>query len=343
MSLPSVAVVILNYNGRNFLEKFLPSVIDSTYTNMKLVVADNASTDDSVLLLQNNFPSVDLLLLDKNYWFAEGYNRALAKVQADYYVLLNSDVEVTPGWLNPVIALMESDTTIAACQPKILSWYQKDFFEYAGAAGGWLDYLGYPFARGRVFETIEKDRQQFEDIQPIFWASGAAMFIRANLYHQCGGLDPYFFAHQEEVDLCWRLQLAGYQIMSCPSSVVYHVGGGTLPKGHSRKTFLNFRNNLVMLCKNLYWTEKLWKMPFRFALDAVFAWKCLLGGDAVSFIAVAKAHIAVICWWLGKRKHPSFSAKPMHQLQGVTNHSIVWAHFVQKKTLFAEIVEKKLG
>ncbi len=168
MSLPSVAVVILNYNGRNFLEKFLPSVVGGSYTNMKLVVADNASTDDSVLFLQNKFPSVELLLLDKNYWFAEGYNRALAMVQADYYVLLNSDVEVTPGWLNPVIALMESDTTIAACQPKILSWHQKDQFEYAGAAGGWLDYLGYPFARGRVFETIEKDRQQFEDIQPIF-------------------------------------------------------------------------------------------------------------------------------------------------------------------------------
>ena len=309
---------------------------------MQVWVADNASTDDSIIFLQKNFPSVQLLVLDKNYWFAEGYNRALSQIQADYYVLLNSDVEVTPGWITPIISLMESDTNIAACQPKILSWHQKDYFEYAGAAGGWLDYLGYPFARGRVFEKIEKDNLQFEDIQPIFWASGAAMFIRSGLYHQCGGLDPYFFAHQEEVDLCWRLQLAGYQIMSCPASVVYHVGGGTLPKGHSRKTFLNFRNNLVMLSKNLYWSEKLWKMPARFILDAFFAWKCLLAGDTVSFVAVAKAHLSVMQWWIGKNKHTAFAAKPMRQLQGVTLHSIVWAYFFQKKTLFAEIVDKKL-
>ncbi len=225
-----------------------------------------------------------------NGGFAKGYNDALKQVKSDYYVLLNSDVEVQPGWVSPVIDLMESDATIGACQPKILTESNRNLFEYAGASGGWIDALGYPFARGRIFDHCEEDAGQYNEQSLVFWASGAAMFVRANVYHQCGGLDEYFFAHMEEIDLCWRMQLAGYKIMACPQAIVYHVGGGTLPKGNARKVYLNFRNNLIMLYKNLPPGQLLWKLPLRLALDAVTAWKGLFAGDGTYFIAVLKAH-----------------------------------------------------
>jgi GT2 family glycosyltransferase len=223
-----------------------------------------------------------LLSNSTNEGFAGGYNWALKRVEAQYYVLLNSDVEVTPDWINPIIQLMESDQSIAACQPKICAYHNKQLFEYAGASGGWIDFLGYPFSRGRVFDVCEEDNGQYNDVAPIFWASGASMFIRSSVFHEMNGFDPYFFAHQEEIDLCWRIQLKGYKIMACPSSIVYHVGAGTLPRG-GKKVLLNFRNNLIMLCKNLPLNELIWKLPFRIVLDSISAWKGLLTGDVWFF------------------------------------------------------------
>lgn len=341
MANPSVAIVILNYNGRNFLQKFLPYVLASSYSHREVIVADNCSTDDSLEVLKQ-FPSIKVLLLDKNYGFAEGYNQALKRVTADYYVLLNSDVEVTTGWIEPIIELMESDKNIAACQPKILSYKEKDFFEYAGAAGGWIDSLGYPFSRGRVFDEHEKDRGQYNDNSEIFWASGAAMFVRASAFHAVNGFDNFFFAHMEEIDLCWRLQLSKYKIMCCPASVVYHVGGGTLPKGNERKVYLNFRNNIIMLAKNLCLQEKLWKLPFRFLLDTLFAFKNLFTGYTASFRAIIEAYISVIKWYFTAKGESTKKKIPMKKLAGVYQGSIVWNYFMKKKKRFSEIVKKNL-
>lgn len=334
---PTVAIVILNYNGAHYLQQFLPSVLASIYGAKRIIVADNASTDNSLQLLQQLFPTVEVLVNAKNDGFAGGYNWALSQVQSDYYILLNSDVEVTPNWIAPVIALMETNRLIAACQPKILSYSNKQSFEYAGASGGWIDTLGYPLSRGRIFDILENDNGQYEAVTSIFWASGAAMFVRSSAFRQLGGLDAFFFAHQEEIDLCWRMQLAGYSIMVCPQSVVYHVGAGTLPRG-GRKVFLNFRNNLLMMAKNLPFYEKLYKLPFRVLLDAVSAWKGLLHGDSYFFIAIVKAHFAV-CYLLlkGYTKH-QLPKKSLHSLQGVYKGSVVWQHFVKQKTKFTEIV-----
>lgn len=337
---PSVAIVILNFNGRNYLERFLPSVIASTYANKKIVLADNASIDDSVEFVRSNFHSVEIILNTQNDGFAGGYNWALKHVEADYYVLLNSDVEVTANWIEPIIELMESDDKIAACQPKLLSYHQPQLFEYAGASGGWIDSLGYPFSRGRIFDVLEKEEHQYDSTEEVFWATGAAMFVRSKLFHTLNGFDGSFFAHQEEIDLCWRMQLAGYKIFVCPKSVVYHVGAGTLPRG-GRKVFLNFRNNLMMMTKNLPLTEKCWKLPFRFLLDAISAWKGLVTGDLHFFKAIVKAHWAVVSWWVfGKKEYPA-SKRPMISLRGVYNGTIVWQHFIRHKQFFRQIVEKK--
>ena len=287
------------------------------------------------------FPSVELIILDKNYGFAEGYNQALKNIITDYYIFLNSDVDVTQGWIEPVITLMEKDFFISACQPKILSYSQKDVFEYAGASGGFIDFLGYPFARGRIFETIEHDTGQYDDNYQIFWASGAAMFVRAEVFNFMGGFDGFFFAHQEEIDLCWRMQLAGNKIMCCPGSVVYHVGGGTLPKGH-RKTFLNFRNNLIMLCKHLPFKEKIWKIPFRICLDALFAWKCLFSGNFNAFMAIVQAHCALLRWQFRKKQENFLYKKLMVSIPGVYAKSLVWQYFGKKKKYFSEIVNNKM-
>jgi GT2 family glycosyltransferase len=343
-----VSIVILNWNGRKFLEKFLPFVMASIapdrdganpILHVEVIVADNASTDDSIAFMQSHYPEVRIIILDRNLGFAGGYNEALKQIDSDYYVLLNSDVEVEPGWVDPVIRLMESDPSIGACQPKIRMYADRTSFEYAGAAGGWLDYLGYPFAKGRIFDVCEKDRGQYEEPTPIFWASGAAMFIRARLFHAVGGLDNYFFAHQEEIDLCWRLQLAGYKVYSCPQSVVYHVGGGTLPKGNERKVFLNFRNNLIMMAKNLPLDQLLWKIPFRFLLDSISAWKSLFGGEAVYFWAILEAHLAFLKWLVFKRKQSVFPPKKHGTLLGWYSGSVVWQYFVKGKKTFTEIMK----
>lgn len=337
---PKVAIVILNWNGKHFLQQFLPAVHATSYGHFEIIVADNGSSDDSIAFLQSHFPKVRVINLEKNHGFAKGYNLALQQVEADYYMILNSDVDVKADWLQPMVALLESNNNIAACQPKILSYTNPELFEYAGASGGWLDKYGYPFARGRIFDICEKDTGQFNDAVPVFWASGAALFIRSSVFHEMNGFDEYFFAHQEEIDLCWRMQLAGYQVYVCPSSVVYHVGGGTLPRGNSKKTFLNFRNNRIMMSKNLPLSTRLWVMPVRNFLDALSAWKGLLSGDAGYFIAIVRAQVAFVKWWLFHRDRKYMPVSRKQPLKGLLTRNIVWLHFVKKKKYFNEIVSK---
>lgn len=335
-----ISIVILNWNGRKFLEQFLPSILASDYSNFETIVADNGSTDDSVDFVQRTFPQVRIIKLEKNFGFAKGYNEALKQVESDYYFILNSDVELLPGSLKPLADLLDSDKTIGACQPKLLTWSNKKLFEYAGGAGGWLDKYGYPFAKGRIFDVFEEDKGQYDKAEPIFWASGAALFIRASVFHEAGGFDEFFFAHQEEIDLCWRVQLAGHKIYSCPLSVVYHVGGGTLPKGNALKVFLNFRNNLIMLSKNFPFWKAFFTIWFRFALDDISALKGLLSGDVGYFRAIIRAHFAFIRWWLFMRKKNRHSFKMHTNLSGYHKGSVVWQHFVKKKKYFSEIVGK---
>ena len=338
---PKVAIVILNWNGRKYLQQFLPAVLASSYANAEVIVADNASTDDSVIFLKENYPDVPVIRLEVNHGFSRGYNECLKKIKSDYYVLLNSDVEVVPGWIEPIIELMENDPEIGACQPKLLSYTSKQLFEYAGASGGWLDELGYPFARGRIFDVCEHDLGQYDNAEPIFWASGAALFVRSSAYHELGGLDEYFFAHQEEIDFCWRMQLAGYKVYVCPASMIYHVGGGTLPKGNERKVFLNFRNNLMMLAKNLPGGRAVWIIPFRILLDVISAWKSLLGGQLVYFLAILEAHAAFAKWLVWNRKQSIFPKRKKGRLNGLFRGSVVWQHFILGKKTFTEIVDRK--
>lgn len=341
MGQPSVAIVILNWNGKHHLEKFLPSVLATTYANYYVIVADNGSNDDSISYLKENYPQIDIIILEKNYGFARGYNDALQQVGADYYMLLNSDVEVQRNWLQPMVEVLEKEPNAVACQPKILAFKNRNLFEYAGGAGGWLDLYGYPFARGRIFDICEEDKGQFDKTEEVFWASGAAMLIKSEVYHQLKGFDEYFFAHQEEIDLCWRIHLAGYKIFCCPQSVIYHVGGGTLPRGNSKKTFLNFRNNQILLAKNLPWSEKWWKIPFRLWLDQVSAVKGLLAGDAGYFVAIFKAHLAFFFWIFFKQKMKlQHATKKMSTLPGVFHGNVVWQHFALKKKYFRDITGK---
>ena len=285
-----VAVVILNWNGRNYLRQFLPSVISNS-GDAEIIVADNASTDDSCEVLRKEFPAVKQILNKENFGFAGGYNEALRHVQADYFVLLNSDVEVTPQWISPVIEMMEKDPSIAACQPKILSHADHASFEYAGAAGGFIDKYGYPFCRGRIFDSLERDNGQYDDARQIFWATGACMFVRASAFRNVQGFDASFFAHMEEIDLCWRMQNAGGKIWYCPASKVYHVGGGTLHKSNPHKTYLNFRNNLLMLYKNLPESEFKKVFFFRRVFDFLAAIKFLFSsGGLKEMKSVLRAH-----------------------------------------------------
>lgn len=282
------AVVILNYNGAGMLRRFLPSVIKYS-PEASIYVADNGSSDESCDVIRNEFPAVKLMVLDHNYGFAEGYNRALAQVDEEYAVLLNSDVEVTRGWLSPMTQFLDSNPEVAACQPKLLSFKQKDFFEYAGAAGGFIDKWGYTFCRGRIFNTVERDSGQYDDTTDVFWATGAALMIRNEVYKNNGGLDGRFFAHMEEIDLCWRLRSRGYRIACVPQSHVYHVGGATLKKENPQKTYLNFRNNLLMIYKNAPDCQLKKIMLFRKVFDNVAALKFLASGDYAAFKAVRKA------------------------------------------------------
>lgn len=311
--------------------------MNTQYQNLEIVVADNGSSDNSLEVLKNEFGTVTVITNSKNEGFAGGYNWALKKVQADYFVLLNSDVDVDANWINPMVDLMESNHKIGACQPKVLSYNEPNRFEYAGAAGGWIDALGYPFSRGRVFDICELDQGQYDEPSPIFWATGAAMMIRSALFHELNGFDASFFAHQEEIDLCWRMQLLGYHLYACPSAKVFHVGAGTLPRG-GRKVYLNFKNNLIMLTKNLPLKELIWKIPFRFALDAISAWKGLFSGDIAFFRAIVAAHFGYITHILSGKLIRSKSPKSMKTLDGVYNDSLVWDYFIKNKQHFNKIV-----
>lgn len=341
--LPSVAIVILNWNGKAFLERFLPSVCATRYSNLSIYVADNASTDDSVAYVEAAFPQVRIIRNATNSGFAGGYNEALRHVKADVFVLLNQDVEVTPNWIEPVIEYMQQNPTVAACQPKMLAYADRESFEYAGAAGGWMDILGYTFCRGRILYLTEKDKGQYNNPQDIFWATGAALFIRSSCFFEAGGFDPYFFAHMEEVDLCWRLQRAGYRISYCPQSVVYHVGGGSLPQGNPRKLYLNFRNNLIMLCKNLHFGEQWIILSQRHFLDLLAAFKSLVSGKPKDMMAIFRAYRDYYKWRRTEEKKliDTFPRKRLYDLQGVFHGIMIWRYYFLHKKTFTELWRPK--
>lgn len=333
-----IAVVILNWNGKELLDRYLPAVIrHSSMSGLTVYVADNFSQDESVAFVENNFPSVKIIRLNENYGFAGGYNKALAEIQAEFYVLLNSDVEVTENWYVPLLKCMESDENVAVCMPKLKSDLNRDEFEYAGAAGGFIDKYGFPFCRGRLFNVNEKDIGQYNESSEIFWATGACMMIRAEIYHKSGGLDHDFFAHMEEIDLCWRLKNTGYKIMYCHQSEVFHLGGATLKKSNPRKTYLNFRNNLFLIYKNSQKVNKL--LILRLFIDGIAAVKFLFTLEFINFFSVFKAHIS----FYSKRKR--FRAKRKANIQNFTNYnhpemftkSIVWYFFIKKIRKFSAL------
>ncbi|PCJ22877.1 MAG: dTDP-Rha--alpha-D-GlcNAc-pyrophosphate polyprenol alpha-3-L-rhamnosyltransferase [Flavobacteriales bacterium] len=331
-----VAVVILNWNGKKFLEQFLPSVTKHS-TNAQIIIIDNYSTDDSTAFIRTNYPEVRLVLLDKNYGFSGGYNKGLKQIDSEYFVLLNSDVEVTENWLTPMIKLLDSDLSIAACQSKIKDFNNKSYFEYAGASGGFIDKYGYPFCRGRIFETLEEDKNQYDDAIEIFWASGACLFIRSEQYHNIGGLDEFFFAHMEEIDLCWRLKNEGYKIMVCPSSTVYHVGGATLNKVNPQKTFLNFRNSLLTLHKNLPKKNRFGIIFTRLCLDGIAGMKFLISGKPNHTWAIVRSHFSFYSAISQNKTKRKQANNP--NLVGIINKSVVKAYFLKKCKTFNTFVK----
>ncbi|MGD9992347.1 MAG: glycosyltransferase family 2 protein [Salinivirgaceae bacterium] len=338
-----VAVVILNWNGKHFLEQFLPSVVAHSLNEQTEVwVADNGSTDGSIDFIKNNFPQVKRILFDKNYGFTGGYNRALQQIKATYYVLLNSDVEVTENWLEPIISYMDANEKVAAAMPKLLAHARRNQFEYAGAAGGFIDFLGFPFCRGRILSELEHDEGQYDQASEIFWATGACLFVRASIYHETGGLDEDFFAHMEEIDLCWRMKNRGYKIMYLPQSLVYHVGGGTLPNNNPRKLFLNYRNNLLLLYKNLP-DNKLGAILFtRMILDGMSALMYLMQGKVAFFLSVPKAHFAfygMVKNFRAKRKQNKHLTVQAQHAE-IFKRSIVFSFFVRKARKFSDLNAK---
>ena len=330
------AIVILNWNGKDWLEKFLPTIIQ--HSDMaEIIIADNGSTDDSLLFLSKNFPNIKVINNKENLGFAGGYNNALDRIHAEYYVLLNSDVEVSDNWLLPIIRLMDKDKDIAACQPKLLDFNNRKKFEYAGASGGFLDNLGYPFCRGRIFNFLEEDAGQYNDTAEVFWATGACLFVRADIFWEVGGFDSDFFAHQEEIDLCWRLRNKGYKIMVEPKSEVYHVGGGTLNASSSFKTYLNFRNNLCMLFKNLPLPCLFFVVIFRLLLDAVASITFLKQKDGFShFFAIIKAHFYFYCA-IPKLIVKRQKIKQKNKLVGKVNWSILFKNKVKGIKQFSDL------
>lgn len=326
-----VAVIILNWNGSAMMQQFLPSVIQNS-PEAEVIVADNGSTDDSLSMLQHEFPQVKTIVFDKNYGFAEGYNKALSQTEQPLTVLLNSDVEVTPNWLQPLIAFMDEHPEAAACHPKLLKESERQSFEYAGAAGGFIDILGYPFCRGRMMQTVEKDCGQYDDPVPVFWATGAALLVRTDVYNMVGGLDSRFFAHCEEIDFCWRLRSRGYSIWCLPQSVVYHVGGATLPQGNPRKTFLNFRNNLLMLYKNLQPDEMWWVLLLRYFLDYLAALQMLLSGHRRDALAVVRARFEYqhICHEFDEKRKANLKAATVKRIPEMFRGSLLWNYYAKR-------------
>jgi len=330
------AIVILNWNGKFFLEKFLPVVVRCSKNIADIYVADNDSSDDSVSFLRQHFPEVKIILNKTNLGFAGGYNEALQQVKADYYVLLNSDVEVTDNWIGPVIELMEKDKNIAACQPKIRSEKKRDEFEYAGAAGGFIDKYGYPFCRCRIFTSLEKDHHQYDDELEIFWATGACLFVRSEVFHRLGGFEKEFFAHMEEIDFCWRIHRAGLKVMYCPASTVFHVGGGTLPKNNPRKTYLNFRNNLMMIYRNADHRKLSSILMFRTVFDLVAAFIFLFTNGWNDCNAVLRAHLH---FHRDKKKllQKNPLPSPGHASRLIFPKSILFSYFIFKKKKFSDL------
>ena len=335
-----LAIVILNWNGAKMLRQYLPSVLEYSRDEAIVYVADNASTDESITLLKEQFPEVKLILLEKNWGFAEGYNKALQQVDAEYYLLLNSDIEVTEGWLTPMLAFMDAHAEVAACQPKLLSIYQRDSFEYAGACGGYLDRYGYPFCRGRIFDVVEKDQGQYDEPAKIHWATGAALLVRARIYKEVGGLDGRFFAHQEEIEMCWRMRIRGYQLYCLPESKVYHVGGGTLPKSNPMKTYLNFRNNLTMLYKCLPEKDLKPVMRLRWFLDYLAAFQTLiLNRNVGDFKAIFRARRDFKRW----RKDFEKDRMQIQQSRVADNDTefapflLLWRYYAKGRKTFSQL------
>lgn len=329
---PKIAVVILNYNGVYWLERFLDQVIKNS-PEAEVIVTDNASSDNSISFLKEHFPKIRLIQNENNDGYAGGYNKALSQVNADYFVLLNTDVEVSSNWIMPVIDLMDKDPKIAACQPKIKQYHNKAFFEYAGACGGFLDKFGFPYCRGRIFETLEEDKGQYDNVMEVFWATGACLFIRTSSFFEIGGFDDEFFAHMEEIDLCWRLQKSGYKIMCQPKSVVYHVGGGTLNSSSSFKTYLNYRNNLYMLYKNL--EKNRFSIIFRrMALDGLSSIKFLMDGKPKHILAILRAHISFYAKISTLKRKRSKLKK-----SNLDDFSIIYKYFVRKKKTYSDLTK----
>ena len=337
-----LAIVILNWNGAKMLRQYLPNVLNYSRDEATIYVADNASTDDSVEMLRNEFPECKTIVLDKNWGFADGYNKALKQIEAEYYLLLNSDIEVTHHWLTPLIEFMDVHPEVAVCQPKLLSIYNKDMFEYAGASGGYIDRYGYPFCRGRIFETLEEDNGQYDYATEVLWATGAALMIRAKDYWEVGGLDGRFFAHCEEIDLCWRLRIRGRKIYCLPESYVYHVGGGTLPKSNPMKTYLNFRNNLTMLYKCLPDKELKHVMRVRWFLDYLAALEMLLlsrnWGDVK---AVFRARRDFKKWRkdFENDRQQIQASRVAGDIPQQRRFSLLWQYYAKGHKLFSELPE----
>jgi len=335
-----VAVVILNYNGKPYLKKFLPSVTKySNLPDVEIYVADNGSSDGSIHLINTLYPEINTILFDRNYGFAEGYNKALNQINTKYFILLNSDVEVTNNWIYPIIRIMDNDKSIAACMPKIMSYSQKDQFEYAGAAGGFIDKYGYPFCQGRILNIIEKDHGQFDTLKEIFWASGACLFVRADLFKKTGGFDNDFFCHMEEIDLCWRFKNRELKIMFCHEVSIYHVGGGTLPNENPKKLFYNFRNNLLLLYKNLAPDKLVPTILIRLILDGMAAIIFLFSFSFKSFFAVVKAHIEFFYSLKKiktKRKELNKTVKTYNHPE-IYKNSIIFDFFIRKRKTFQQL------
>ncbi len=335
-----LAIVILNWNGEAMLRQYMPSVMRYSRDDATVYVADNGSTDGSMALLREHYPECKLIDLKKNWGFAEGYNKALEQIDAEYYLLLNSDIETTHHWLTPLVEFMDSHQQVAACQPKLLSVADRDLFEYAGACGGFLDRYGYPFCRGRIFETIERDDGQYDTNAPILWATGAALLVRARIYKEVGGLDPRFFAHNEEIDLCWRMRIMGYEVYCVPDSHVYHVGGGTLPKSNPMKTYLNFRNNLTMLYKCLPQKELRHVMRVRRLLDYVAAFQMLLlKGNIGDFRAVFRARRDFHRWRhdFDEDRRKIQQSRKVDIIKEQRPFSLLWQYYVKGRKTFSQL------
>lgn len=335
-----VAIVILNWNGVNMLSKYMGTLLEHSRREATVYVADNASTDESVPFLKEHYPEVRLIQLEKNWGFADGYNKALQQVEATYYILLNSDVEVTPHWLTPLISFMDRHEEVAACQPKLLSVANKEAFEYAGACGGFIDKYGYPFCRGRLFDSVEDDHGQYDYTCEVMWATGACLMIRADDYWKAKGLDGRFFAHNEEIDLCWRLRMMGRKVFCIPESKVFHVGGGTLPKGNPMKTYLNFRNNLTMLYKNLPDKELRQVMCWRWMLDYVAAYETLLVNRNVGdFKAIYRARRDFKRWKKDFKadRDELQRSRVVPVVEERKPISLLWQYYIKGKRRFSEL------